>query len=71
MHTIGQLTNVRRSDSVPESDGVLRTVTRKKILLYRQLYLDRPEPISFLPVVVDTSDRVYDYSCMLTVKYRL
>jgi hypothetical protein len=35
-------------------------VSRKKILHYCQLYIDRPEPITFLPVVVDTSDRVND-----------
>jgi hypothetical protein len=33
---------------------------RKKILHYRQLYIDRPEPIAFLPVAVDTSGHVYD-----------
>jgi hypothetical protein len=35
-------------------------VTRKKILHYRQLYLDRPDPIAIMPVAVDTSDRIYD-----------
>jgi hypothetical protein len=35
-------------------------VTRKKILHYRQLYLDRPDPIVLMPVVVDTSVRIYD-----------
>ncbi len=35
-------------------------MTRKKILHYRQLYLDRPDPIVFIPVVVDTSVRIYD-----------
>ena len=25
-----------------------------------ELYLDRPEPIAFMPVVVDTSGRIYD-----------
>jgi hypothetical protein len=35
-------------------------VTRKKILHYRQLYIDRPKPISFMPVAVDTSGRIYD-----------
>jgi hypothetical protein len=60
VRTIGQLTNTRRSDGDPEPDGTLRTVVRKKILQYRQLYIDRPEPIAFLPVAVDTSDRVYD-----------
>ena len=33
---------------------------RKKIIHYRQLYIDHPEPIAFMPVVVDTSDRIYD-----------
>ena len=60
VHTIGQLTKTRRSDGAPEPDGALRTVVRKKILHYRQLYNDRSEPIAFLPVAVDTSDRVYD-----------
>jgi hypothetical protein len=33
-------------------------VARKKILHYRQLYIDRPEPIAFMPVAVDTSGRI-------------
>ena len=41
-------------------DGALKTVDRGKIRHYRQLYLNRPDPIVFLPVAVDTSDRVYD-----------
>ncbi len=60
MHSIGQLTNTRRSDGVPEPDGDLRTVTRKKILHYLQVYIDRPEPNAFLPSAVDTSVRIYD-----------
>jgi hypothetical protein len=43
-----------------ELDGALRDVDRKKILHYRQLYLNRPDPIDFLPVVPDTTGRVYD-----------
>ncbi len=35
-------------------------MTRKKILHYHQLYLDRPDPIAFMPVPVDTSVRIYD-----------
>jgi hypothetical protein len=35
-------------------------VVRKKILHYHQLYLDRPDPIAFMSVAVDTSDRIYD-----------
>ena len=56
----GQLTNTRRSDSAAEPDGVIKTVARKKIIHYRQLYIDRPDPIAFMPVAVDTSDRIYD-----------
>ena len=35
-------------------------MARAKIRHYRQLYLNRPDPIAFIPVAVDTSDRVYD-----------
>ena len=35
-------------------------MVRKKILHYRQLYVDRPEPIAFMPVAVDTGGRIYD-----------
>ena len=35
-------------------------VVRKKMLHYRQLYVDRPEPIAFMPVAVDTGGRIYD-----------
>ncbi len=55
-----QLTNTSRSDGAPEPDGVIKVVTRKKIIHYRQLYVDRPDPIAFMPVAVDTSDRIYD-----------
>ena len=35
-------------------------MTRAKIIHYRQLYLNRPDPIVFMPVTVDTSGRIYD-----------
>jgi hypothetical protein len=60
VHTTGQLTNTRRSDGAPELDGALREVARTKILHYRQLYINRPDPISFLPVEADVTGRVYD-----------
>ena len=41
-------------------DGALRVVARKKIIHYHQLYIDRPDPIAFTPVAVDTSGRIYD-----------
>jgi hypothetical protein len=33
---------------------------RKKILQYRQLYINRPDRIAFLPVAVDTTGRLYE-----------
>ncbi len=60
MHTTGQLTNTRRSDGAPELDGVLREVVRKKILHYRQLYINRPDPIVFLPDTVHNTGRLHD-----------
>jgi hypothetical protein len=39
---------------------VFRSVDRKKILHYRQLYLDRPEQIAFMSVSVNTSGHIYD-----------
>jgi hypothetical protein len=38
----------------------LRAVTRKKIIHYRKVCVDRPEPIAFTSAAVDTSDRIYD-----------
>ncbi len=51
-----------RSGGAPEPDGALKAVTRAKIRHYRQLYLNRPDPIVFayLTVTVDTSDHIYD-----------
>jgi hypothetical protein len=47
-------------------DGALRTVARAKIRHYRQLYINRPEPIAFMPVAVDTAGRIYeDFSRLL------
>jgi hypothetical protein len=37
-----------------------------KIRHYRQLYINRPEPIAFMPVAVDTAGRLYeDFSRLL------
>ena len=60
VHTTGQLTNTRRLDGSPELDGTLREVVRKKSLHYLQLYINRPDPIVFLPAAVDTTGRLYD-----------
>ena len=55
MSSLGQLTHSRRSDGVPEPDGALREEARRKIRHYRRLYIDRPDPIAFMSVAVDTS----------------
>jgi hypothetical protein len=60
MSSLGQLTHSRRSDGAPEPDGALREEARTIIRHYRQLYINRPDPIAFMPVAVDTSGRVYD-----------
>jgi hypothetical protein len=67
LSSLGQLTHSRRSDGgAPEPDGALREAARTKIRHYRQLYINRPDPIAFMPVAVDTSGRVYDdFSCLL------
>jgi hypothetical protein len=69
LHLDTLLTNTRRSDDVPESDGVLRVVDREKILHYHQLYINCPDPIVFLPVTVDTTGRIYDDFCRLLFLY--
>jgi hypothetical protein len=60
VNTTGQLTNTRCSDCDPDLDGTVREVDKKKILHYRQLYINRPDPIVFLPSAVDTTGRLYD-----------
>ena len=52
--SLGQLTHASRSDGAPDPDGALREVARAKIRHYRQLYINRPDPIAFTPVVIDT-----------------
>jgi hypothetical protein len=60
IYPIGQLTYTTRSDGDPEPDGTLKTVVRTKIIHYRQVYLNRSDPIAFMPLAVDTSGRIYD-----------
>ena len=60
LEPMGQLTNTRRSDGPPEPDGTLREVVRIKIRNYRNVYLNRPDPIVFIPLGVDTTGHVYD-----------
>ena len=57
---MGQLTNTRRSDGAPDLDTVFKEVTRIKIRHYQNLYLNRLDPIAFIPLAVDTTGRMYD-----------
>ena len=59
-HPMGQPTNTRHSDGVPEPDGALKAAARIKIRHYRNLYSNRPDPIDFIPLTVDTTGRLYD-----------
>jgi hypothetical protein len=78
LHPMGQLTNTRRSDGSPDSDGTLMEAARIKIRHYRNVYLNRPDPIAFIPLTVDTTGLLYDDfisllfdSCMPTLKHQL
>ena len=52
--------HIRRSDGAPDPDGDLKEAIRIKIRPYRNVYLNRPDPIAFLLLVVNTSDLLYD-----------
>ena len=55
-----KLTNTCISDGPPDPDGAIKEVSRIKIRLYHNLYLNRPDPIVFLPMAVDTTGGLYD-----------
>ena len=55
-----KLNHTRRSDVAHDPDGPLKTVVRIKIRYYHELYLNRPDPIVFLPLTVNTSGGIYD-----------
>ncbi len=57
---MGQLTNTRRSDGAPDPDVAYKDVVRITIRHYRNLYLNHPDPIAFIPLTVDTTGRMYD-----------
>ncbi len=60
LHPMDQLTNTRRSDGPPDPDATFKEVARIKIRHYRNLYLNHPDPIPFIPLPVDTDGRMYD-----------
>ena len=57
---MGQLTNTRNSDGVPDPDGSLKTKVKIEIRHYHNLYLNRPDPIVFIPLTVETTGLKYD-----------
>jgi hypothetical protein len=59
-HTNGTLTHRVPFTGTPQPDGVLNKEARLKIRHYRQIYADRPDPIVFLSISVNTSGRVYE-----------
>ena len=60
LHPMGQLTNIRHSFGVPDPDGTLMSVSRIKIRHYHTVYLNHPDPSVFIPLAVDTTERLYD-----------
>jgi hypothetical protein len=59
-HTNGAFTHRVPSTGAPQPYGALNKAARMKIRNYRQIYVDRPDPIVFLPIAVSTSGRVYE-----------
>ena len=60
LYPMCQLTNTRRSDGSPDPDRDLKEVFKIKIRYYRNVYLNHPDPIVFIPLSVDTTRRLYD-----------
>jgi hypothetical protein len=54
-HTNGALTHRISSTGTPHPDCALNKTVTMKIRDYRQMYVDRPDPIVFLSIVVSTS----------------
>ena len=48
------------ADGAPDPDGLIKEVVRIKIRNYRNVYLNHPDPIAFIPLVVDTTGHLYD-----------
>jgi hypothetical protein len=57
---MGQLPNTRRSEGPPDPDVVTKEVVRIKIRHHRNVYLNHPDPIAFIPLAADTTGRLYD-----------
>ena len=60
LHPMGHLANTRHSDGAPDPNGAIKEVIRIKIRHYRNVYLNHPDPIVFVPLATDTTGRLYD-----------
>ena len=69
LHPMGQLTKTRHSDGAPDPDGVLNEVVRIKIRYYRNVYLNHPDPIAFIPWAVEPTGRLYEEFIRLLFLY--
>ena len=49
-----------RKNGIQTQMRALKEVARIKIRHYRNLYLNHPDPIAFIPLTVDTTGRMYD-----------
>ena len=55
-----------RKNGIQTQMRALKEVARIKIRHYRNLYLNHPDPIAFIPLAVDTTGRMYDeFICLL------
>jgi hypothetical protein len=64
-YTNGGITHRVSSTGGPQTDGPLNKTVRLKIRHYRQIYVNRTDPIVFLPIAVSTSGRVYEDFALL------
>ncbi len=65
-HTNGARTHRIPSNGAPHPDGALKNSAIENTTL--QLYADKPDPIIFMPVAVNTSGCVYDvFVCLLSL----
>ena len=48
------------TDGAPDPDFEIEETVRIKIRHYHNIYLNRPDPIAFLPLEVDTSVLLYN-----------
>ena len=64
--------HTQHSDNTPHPDDTIKNTVRPKILHYRRLYTDRPNPIVFLSLVVSTSDLLsHDFMDLLFLQTHL